>query len=309
MKGMRTLPPEEADEDRTAIGKIAESPVSTRRDRAHLIVLAGESLGQMFRVDRSEFVIGRGVDASIRLDDDGVSRHHARITQRGGELCIEDLRSANGTFLNAERIRSAVLRDGDKIQMGSTTILKFTYADELEENFQKKMHDAALFDGLTQACNKRHFLHRLETEVAYARRHAAPLSLLMLDVDHFKQINDRHGHLAGDYALATLAQIVRSTVRTEDLFARYGGEEFAVLCRGTPVDSALVLAERLRAKVETFAFEQHRERIPLTISVGVASWFDQPDSGTQLVADADAALYKAKDAGRNRVVVRAARGA
>jgi two-component system, cell cycle response regulator len=300
---------DDRDEDQTKIGDAAETPKSTRRDRAHFIVLAGESLGQMFRVDRSEIILGRAADAAIRLHDDGVSRHHARIVQVQGELCIEDLGSANGTLLNGHRIRNAVLRDGDKVQMGSTTILKFTYADELEENFQQKMHDSALYDGLTKACNKRHFLDRLQTEVPYAKRHATPLSLLMLDVDHFKQVNDRHGHLAGDYVLATLAQIVRSTIRTEDLFARYGGEEFAILCRGTTIENALVLAERLRAKVETFFFEQHRQRIPVTISVGVASWFDQPDSATQLIADADAALYKAKAGGRNHVVVRAVQGA
>jgi two-component system cell cycle response regulator len=109
--------------DETVVGKIAALTLNTRRDRAHLIVLAGESLGQMFRVDGSETVIGRAADAAIRLQDDGVSRRHARIVQTGGELHIEDLRSANGTLVNGHPIQSAVLRDGDKIQMGSTTIL------------------------------------------------------------------------------------------------------------------------------------------------------------------------------------------
>jgi two-component system cell cycle response regulator len=303
-------PPRKDDEgDETIVGKIANLPLYTRRDRAHLIVLAGESLGQMFRVDGSEIVIGRAAGAAIRLQDDGVSRRHARIVQAGAELRIEDLDSANGTLVNGHPIRSAVLHDGDKIQMGSTTILKFSYADELEENFQQKMQDAAIYDGLTKACNKRQFLHQLKIEVAYAKRHATPLSLLMLDVDHFKQVNDRHGHPAGDYVLATLAQIVRSTVRTEDLFARVGGEEFAILCRGTSSESASILAERVRAAVETFAFEHARQAIPVTISVGVAPWIDQPDSATQLVADADAALYKAKAAGRNRVMLRPIEGA
>jgi two-component system cell cycle response regulator len=306
-----TSPPqdEEREEDRTAIGKIAEMPASTRRDRAHFIVLAGESLGQMFRVGQPEVVMGRAADAGIRLQDDGVSRRHARIVMTEGEVCIEDLGSANGTLLNGQPIRRAVLRDGDKIQMGSTTILKFTYADELEENFQRKMLDAALYDPLTGACNKRHFLHRLKSEVAYATRHRACLALLMLDIDHFKRINDNHGHPTGDRVLATLGQIVTGTLRTEDLFARFGGEEFAILCRGATADNALALAERLRARIEACAFEHHGRRIPVTISVGVAAWYDQPDSATQLIAGADEALYKAKGGGRNRVVVRAARSA
>lgn len=292
-----------SDEDQTKIGAIPQSSKGTRRDRAHLIVLAGDSLGKMFVLGHSALVVGRTVDADIRLQDDNVSRRHARIVRAQGEVCLEDLGSANGTFLNGHRIRNAVLRDGDKIQMGSTTIIKFAYADELEERFQRTMYDAALHDGMTKAFNKGHFLHRLESEVAYAKRHGTPLSLLMLDVDHFKRINDLHGHPAGDNVLATLADVARGAIRTEDLFARYGGEEFAVLCRNTTIQRALVLAERLRAKVETFLFEESRQRIPVTISVGAASWFDQPDSATQLISGADAALYEAKAGGRNCVAV------
>jgi two-component system cell cycle response regulator len=293
---------EERDEDRTAIGDLTAIKVGNRRDRAHLIVLAGGSLGQMFRVEQSETVIGRAADATIRLEDDGVSRKHARVVQHKNEVWIEDLESANGTFVNEGRVTRQVLRDGDKIQMGSTTILKFTYGDELEETFQQKMYDAALHDGLTGAFNKRHFLDRLPTEIAYARRHKTPLSLLMFDVDHFKLVNDRYGHVAGDFVLARIAEIVTSTLRTEDLFARYGGEEFSILCRGATLEKASVLAERIRAKVETYLFEHHGTRIAVTISVGVTTFVDHPDAATKLIADADAALYHAKRTGRNRVV-------
>jgi two-component system cell cycle response regulator len=293
---------DERDEDRTAIGDLTAIKVANRRDRAHLIVLAGSSLGQMFRVESLETIIGRGADAGIRIEDDGVSRKHARVLQENSQVWIEDLESANGTFVNDGRVARHLLRDGDKIQMGSTTILKFTYGDELEESFQQKMYDAALHDGLTGAFNKRHFLDRLPTEIAYARRHKTPLSLLMFDVDHFKLVNDRHGHVAGDYVLTQIAEIVTSTLRTEDLFVRYGGEEFCVLCRGATLEKASVLAERLRAKVETHLFVHHGDRISTTISVGVAAFVDHPDASTQLISDADGALYRAKRAGRNRVV-------
>jgi diguanylate cyclase (GGDEF)-like protein len=293
---------DDRDEDRTAIGDLTAIKVANRRDRAHLIVLAGTSLGQMFRVESNETVIGRGADASIRIEDDGVSRKHARVVQEGNQVWIEDLESANGTFVNDGRVARHLLRDGDKIQMGSTTILKFTYGDELEESFQQKMYDAALHDGLTGAFNKRYFLDRLPTEIAYARRHKTPLTLLMFDVDHFKQVNDRHGHVAGDYVLAAIATIVAATLRTEDLFARYGGEEFAVLCRGATLEKASVLAERLRAKIETHLFAHHGERIAVTVSLGVAAFVDHPDATTQLISEADAALYRAKRSGRNRVV-------
>ncbi len=256
----------------------------------------------MFRVEQRETVIGRAADAGIRLEDDGVSRRHARVVQLNNQVWIEDLESANGTFVNEGRVDRQMLRDGDKIQMGSTTILKFTYGDELEESFQQKMYDAALHDGLTGAFNKRHFLDRMPTEIAYARRHRTPLTLLMFDVDHFKQVNDRHGHVAGDYVLATIATLVTSTLRTEDLFARYGGEEFAVLCRGQTLEKASILAERLLAKVETHLFAHHGQRIAVTISIGVAAFVDHADATVQLIADADGALYRAKRSGRNRVV-------
>jgi two-component system cell cycle response regulator len=293
---------DERDEDRTAIGDLTAIKVANRRDRAHLIVLAGTSLGQMFRVEQNVTVIGRAADAAIRIEDDGVSRKHARVVQEGNQVFIEDLESANGTFVNDGRVARQVLRDGDKIQMGSTTILKFTYGDELEESFQQKMYDAALHDGLTGAFNKRHFLDRLPTEIAYARRHRTPLTLLMFDVDHFKQVNDRHGHIAGDYVLATIAQLVAATLRAEDLFARYGGEEFAVLCRGATLEKASVLGERIRARVETYLFTHHGDRILVTVSVGVAGFVDHADATTQLISEADAALYRAKRSGRNRVV-------
>jgi diguanylate cyclase (GGDEF)-like protein len=295
---------DDPDDDRTAIGNV-KIPISTRRDRAHLIVLAGESLGQMYRVERSETVIGRAAEADIRVQDDGVSRRHSKIVQVGGEVWIEDLGSANGTYIDDTRVERRLLRDGDKIRMGSTTILKFTYADELEENFQQKMYDAALHDGLTKAFNKRHFLDRLLVEISYAKRRATPLSVLMLDVDNFKRVNDRHGHVAGDFVLATIAQIVRGALRVEDLFARYGGEEFSVLCRDTQLGKATLLAERLRARVETFAFEHNGQRIPVTVSIGVAVWKENADAPMQVIADADAALYDAKRAGRNRVVASA----
>ncbi len=225
---------------------------------------------------------------------------------RAVQVTVEDLGSANGTLLNGEPVARAVLRDGDKIQVGKITVLKFTYADELEENLRRRMHDAALYDALTKGCNKQHFLERLDVEVSYARRHRGPLALLMLDVDHFKRVNDTFGHPAGDRVLAMVGQVITGTVRTEDLFARYGGEEFAVLCRGTDSDGAMALGERLRERVQAAALDCDGRPVAVTVSIGVGSWLEQPDSSKRLIDEADQALYTAKRAGRNRVVVRAA---
>jgi len=301
-------PPDDPEDTRVAnLGELQkELAARSQRDKAYLIVLAGSNVGEMYRVDEGETFLGRGQNATIRLNDDGISRRHARIMQRTGEVVIEDLQSANGTTVNGTPVGSMqMLKDGDKIRLGSTTILKFTYNDHLDESFQQQMYEAALRDGLTKAFNKKYFLDRLETEIAYARRHQAHLSLLMFDVDHFKRVNDTYGHLAGDYVLQRLAKVAATTVRTEDVFARYGGEEFGVICRGVPLPNAGVLGERLRAIVEATPFEHEGARLPITISVGVAGHPEvNIETGAQLIAAADAALYEAKRGGRNRVLLK-----
>jgi two-component system cell cycle response regulator len=272
----------------------------------HLIVLAGDNVGRTYRVEQTETVIGRAEDASIRVRDDGVSRRHAHIIREGDDVWLEDLSSANGTRVNGETIDRYPLRDGDKIQVGKKTILKFAHSDALEEGFHQAMYEAAVRDGLTRTYNKRHFLERLATEVAFAERHKTSLSLLMVDVDHFKKVNDGYGHPAGDYVLTTLAQVLAAAVRTEDVLARYGGEEFSILCRGTAVSQATILAQRLRVSVEAHPFEYRKERIAVTISVGVASCSAASQGPQQLLLNADAALYEAKGGGRNRVVTHGA---
>ena len=292
------------DEETTIVGGLGKALLAKTRERAHFIVLAGENVGCLFRIERRETIIGRAAEATIRLTDDGVSRRHARVLEEEGQVWIEDLKSANGTCVNGQPVLKTALRDGDKVEIGATTILKFSYSDELEEQFHAKMYEAALRDSLTQAYNKRHFLERLGVEIAYARRHSTALALLLLDIDHFKQVNDAHGHPAGDHVLAGLGRLVLGMLRTEDVFARYGGEEFAVICRGVSVANAATLAERLRSAVEAARFEHQQSRIPITVSIGVTALADATTDATRLIADADAALYEAKRTGRNRVVAR-----
>jgi diguanylate cyclase (GGDEF)-like protein len=290
----------------TTVGKLAIPPhQNPKRDRPYFIVLAGSNLGRMFRVETTENILGRSKMASIRLEDDGISRKHAKVELRGTEIWIEDLKSQNGTFINGDRIKAHALQDGDKVQVGATTILKFTYHDDLDEDFARVMYDAALHDGLTKAYNKRYFMDRLVIEVAYARRHRTPLTLVMIDIDHFKRVNDSFGHLAGDALLARLSSVIQGQLRQEDVFARYGGEEFAILSRGVSLRDASVLAERLRLSVEGVRVDHGSHTIAVTISLGVAAFLESAlDGPTRLIADADAALFDAKREGRNRAAVR-----
>jgi diguanylate cyclase (GGDEF)-like protein len=278
-------------------------PVAKDRDRAYLIVLAGTSVGEMYKISKEQTIIGRGNQADIHVVDDGISRRHAEIVHTDHGILVRDLGSTNGTFCNGERVGEHTLKDGDKIQVGSTTILKFTFHDSLDETFQRQMYESALRDGLTKVFNKKYFLDRLESEFAFAVRHKTPLSLVLFDIDHFKKINDTHGHLAGDYALATLANVVSQTIRQEDVFARYGGEEFAVICRGIDLVGATAFGERIRRVVDAQFFDYQGTQLQITVSVGVAAITDVGmREHHELIAAADEALYQAKRDGRNRVV-------
>ena len=293
------------DNTNTNIRVASQAPPSSGRDRPFLVILAGGNVGEMYPLKQAETIIGRAQKATIRINDDGISRRHAKLTVEGGELHVEDLRSANGTLVNGEKLESKrLLRDGDKITLGSTIVLKFTYSDDLEFTFQRKMLEAALRDGLTGAFNKRYLMDRLATELAFAQRHEMPLSLVMLDVDHFKRVNDTFGHPAGDDVLVKLAKVVQETVRAEDVFARYGGEEFAVLCRSVDMESAGILAERLRERIAAMVVEHEGERIPVTVSLGVAGFPEVAQSAEKLISAADEALYEAKQHGRNRVAMK-----
>ncbi|MBN4049442.1 diguanylate cyclase [bacterium AH-315-N03] len=292
------------DDEATGIVRLSDfKQVLKSPSQAFLMVLAGTNTGHMQKVIES-VTVGRSVNADLRIVDDGASRFHARVFTEDGTTYVEDMGSKNGTRVNGEIVKKRIaLRDGDKIQIGATCMLKFSFQDDLEEKFQRGMYEAALRDGLTKIFNKRALMEHLKAETAYSDRHKVPLSLIMFDLDHFKAVNDTHGHPAGDYVLRTVAEVVQSAVRQEDFLARYGGEEFAVSCRGVAVDQTMVLAERLRVGIEERRFEYESVLIPITISVGVAGC-PAPgiDNANALIAAADVALYQAKNSGRNRVV-------
>ncbi|HEX3901607.1 MAG TPA: GGDEF domain-containing protein [Polyangia bacterium] len=280
---------------------IIEPPVMPRGPSAYLLVIAGPSFGEMHRLQGTRSVIGRADTAAVRVLDDGISREHAAVERDGGKNVLVDLGSTNGTFCNGERIdKRRDLVDGDKVSVGASTILKFTYQDQVDERYQKRLFESALRDGLTATFNRRYFVDRLNTEMRFASRHDKSLALLFVDIDHFKKINDGFGHQTGDYVLAAVAREMIASLRAEDVLARYGGEEFAIICREIEKEGALALGERLRAGVARARFEHEGRVIPVTVSVGAAV-ARKPQQAQPLIAAADAAMYEAKRAGRNRV--------
>ncbi|WP_168210521.1 GGDEF domain-containing protein [Persicimonas caeni] len=279
-----------------------ESFAEETERNACLVFLSGPVMGHTVSLSESPKVVGRADDADLVITDEGVSRRHARFYLREQGGYVEDLNSSNGVYVNGQRIeRFAHLEQGDKITLGTDTILKFTYHDHLDEDFQQRLLDAAIKDPLTQVHNRAFFDQKFDSEFGYAARYGDQIALILFDLDHFKKVNDTHGHLAGDAVLEKLGSLLNQTVRTEDFVARYGGEEFAMICRGASLEQAWQAAERLRKLVEQNEFTHDGEELAVTISAGVASYPEQEvDSASELIDAADRALYASKQNGRNR---------
>jgi two-component system, cell cycle response regulator len=277
--------------------------------RPCLVVIAGAHLGEIFPVE-GEMLIGRDQESNLRLaEDEGVSRRHARVTPVAEGALLSDLGSQNGTFVDGDKVQERVLKEGMKIRIGQTTVLKFARYDAVEEAAQRQLLESALRDGLTRAFNRRYFVERLGAEIRFAERHAQPLALLMLDIDHFKTLNDSHGHLIGDDVLRAVVGVLGDTLRAEDVLERWGGEEFAVLVRGVNKENARILGERLRKEIAEMGLtKEGGEKLAVTVSVGVSMFpLENPadvtseQTGKRLIELADAALYRAKNGGRDRV--------
>ncbi|MGD8859030.1 MAG: GGDEF domain-containing protein [Myxococcales bacterium] len=275
-----------------------------RREHGMLHVLAGPHNGSIFTLDQPVVTLGRGSDCQVFLVDQGISRTHARIFRGEDGFYLEDAGSRNGTFCQRQKVEGRrKLADGDRIAVGAETVMRFSLQDRVESQAARQTVELMIRDPLTQVLNRRQLDERLQTELAFARRHGSPLFVLLVDLDHFKQINDQYGHQAGDRTLRAVARALERTLRVEDVIGRYGGEEFGIGVRGVPREGIAVLAERLRRTIEQLGI-RHRDRaIPVTISVGVAELAPQHETVAELIQAADRALYEAKRLGRNRVVM------
>jgi two-component system cell cycle response regulator len=283
----------------TVISRISEKPVGKE---ACVVVIYGMDLGKKYNVDQPAMIIGRSSKSEIQVDQESVSRNHAKIINTGKSIILRDLGSTNGTYVNDELIDEYVLRDGDFIKIGRT-IFKFLSGNNIENSYHEEIYRLTTIDGLTQIYNKRYFLETIEREISRAHRYRRELSLIMFDIDHFKKINDTYGHLAGDYVLKQLAGVIKSRIRREDIMARYGGEEFAIILPEIDQFNAGQFAEKIRKLVEKTIFKFEDTRIPVTISVGVCSLQQESSNPVDFIKQADDKLYQAKNNGRNQVVV------
>lgn len=266
---------------------------------ACLIMVVGPMIGEKFPLAKECMVIGRQREAEIFIDDTSISRRHAEVVQKAdGTAVLRDLDSKNGTFCNDEKIREKALKDGDLIRIGDA-ILKYVGPNSIEHLYLDEMSERALRDGLTGLFNKEMFHLSLARNLSRCKDLREPLSVGMIDLDWFKKINDGWGHPAGDYVLKEFGALIKNAVRPTDLLARYGGEEFGLILPHTNLAEARIVGERIRSRVADHAFVFNRQRLPVTISVGLAERTDGIEDADALVARADKALYQAKQNGRN----------
>ena len=279
---------------------------AAKDDKSAVLVLIhpqGPNLGRRYTLNRIEHVVGRLAELDVPVEADSVSRRHARFMRGDTSWRVEDLSSTNGTFVNELRVTKQDLQDGDTVRCGEA-IFKFLIGANIEAAYHEEVYRMSIMDGLTGVHNKRHLLEVLEREIARSLRYQAPLSLVMFDIDHFKKVNDTHGHLAGDAVLKELCRRLKARIRREDLLARYGGEEFACVLTGTKLEGAHLFAEQLRTIACGEPVKHEQLIVPITISLGVTDLdltLKKVDVDA-LIHRADARLYEAKHGGRNRVV-------
>lgn len=278
------------------------------RSRAVLTVTSGTDAGRVVAISREAPVtFGRAETCTCAWSDGSLSRLHAQVVFVAGQYVVKDEGSTNGTFVNDERVKNtARLADGDRVQLGMHLTMRFSMVTLEEERSLLHLFDAAKRDGLTGVFNRKHVEERLDAELEYARAHSTPLAAIMLDVDHFKQVNDTYGHAAGDAVLRHIADVLERGVRAEDTVGRYGGEEFLVVVPQLGVAETAVIAERVRGAIAETPTVSEGRSIVATVSLGVASLdccgAAASVDGPALVRRADERLYAAKRSGRNRVV-------
>ena len=289
-----------SEDEKTRVSVPILSP-SGSDDHGILIQIYGPKLGERYSLDGDVATIGRDLGNNIVLVDESVSRNHAKIERTTRGFVLEDLDSTNGSRVNDDSIKSCLLKSGDQLQIGSF-ILKYIGSGNVEAVYHEEIYRMMITDGLTGIANRRKLDEAMENEFLRAKRYGRPLSIAILDADHFKKVNDTHGHIVGDFVLKKLATLFQQNIRREELLGRYGGEEFVVVMPEVDSSGAFQLAEKLRKTVEGTVFKSGEAELPITISVGVAT-LGAEESVKAFLDTADQALYKSKEDGRNRVTI------
>lgn len=299
-------------EEKQTVALPRPRPQALQKPQPYLQILSGSLAGKLLVLGEHEVLLGRDSSCQLILDLPGISRKHARIVKTTEGYQLEDLGSTNGTFIEGQEVfQPQLLKTEDRILLGDSVTIQYGEKKPEELDLIQRLFQGATRDALTGTHNRGSFFELLKQEHALSCRQAnvtqpqgGRYSVVMLDVDHFKKVNDVHGHAAGDAVLRRLAECVSQNLRTEDVLGRYGGEEFAVLLRGIDLVGAQQTAERIRSAIEGTPVKAPTTagiiELNITASFGVAQW-NQSETPEECIARADAALYRSKHEGRNRV--------
>jgi diguanylate cyclase (GGDEF)-like protein len=267
---------------------------------------AGPLAGARYPLGKEAVLIGRSADCRVRSPDPSVSRRHARVELRpGSRYHVVDLGSSHGTFVNDVRVADAPLDDGDYLRVAGS-VYRFLAGGNVEADYHEELHRLTVLDPLTGVHNRRYLMEHLGRELVRTARYGRALTLILLDVDNFKQLHEKYGLVVADRLLGTLCVRVSPLVREEDLLARYAGEEFALVLPECDAEQAATVAARVRQAVAAapFLLDGTPDSIALTVSLGVGvtpgGEVLTPDD---LIARAEAKLREAEAAGPNRVVI------
>lgn len=257
-------------------------------------------VGRQYELEEAEYILSNSKEADIQIPSTSVPEHRLRLYFSDAKWRFENLSERKEVYINRSLNEEGVLQDGDFLQIGDTAY-EFLAGVGWQSGIYYAMHQAIRVDAHTKAFNKAHFWESIERWVSISERHQMSLSIFMIDLDDFKQINTNYGHLAADEMLKFFSHRVRTRIRKEDSFYRMGGEEFVAILPETTKEEAIKLAEEIRLSIEKEPFLVYEHEILLTLSIGVATYANSMTK-ENLYRMANERMREAKRIGKNRVI-------
>ncbi|MFK7885974.1 MAG: diguanylate cyclase [Gammaproteobacteria bacterium] len=254
-----------------------------------------------FELNENGLTLGRGMECDVQLPAAAISRRHCKVSCVGQSIVVEDLASTNGTYLDNQRVDRAFITPSNQLRIGPF-LLKLEYKGFMEIRAQNQLLEAARIDAVTGISNRGWFVAQSARLLAGMKDPANSLTAVMVDIDRFKNVNDQFGHAAGDAVLAGVARILEQEKHDNHLLGRFGGEEFVMMMPDIDHQEAFILCDRAREQIAKANFKFEGLSLSVNVSVGMATRTQgEIVSLDGLISEADAAMYRAKRLGRNRV--------
>jgi len=290
--------------EKTIIGRVTTQQKKISQLTPYLRIQSPNNEIHRLRISNGFIVLGRGHNCDLTLNDEMISREHCRVWLDGsGNVNVLDLESTNGSEIDDKKINQEILQPHNRLKIGKH-IIKIEYKDAEEIRQEELLQSAATTDPLTGISNRKWFEERVNQIVQAAAESNQSIAIVMVDIDHFKQVNDVYGHQTGDVVIKGVAEILNACKRQQDLLARYGGEEFIVCLPDSNPENTMLFCERVRREISNTTFRFGKEQIKVTASLGgVSDIINQESNLQEMTALADKALYHSKKAGRDQSTI------